>query len=106
MRWRSSEAALDAIADQPRFRRPPDTRRSSSTARPQTDAVRAALVRLLPRTAIQHDLTRLRSFTRPGWYQDALDEARLTTSEAVILTGGIKAWVGKFGEGEDAVVRL
>jgi arsenical-resistance protein 2 len=51
-------------------------------------------------------LTNLRSLTQSGWYQDALDEARLTTSEAVILTGGIKAWVASFGEGDDAVVRL
>ncbi|TFY61638.1 hypothetical protein EVG20_g6980 [Dentipellis fragilis] len=35
-----------------------------------------------------------------GWYQDALDAQGITTSRAVVLEGGIKAWVQKFGESD------
>ncbi|KAA1475295.1 Rhodanese-like protein [Dentipellis sp. KUC8613] len=35
-----------------------------------------------------------------GWYQDALGAQGITTSRAVVLEGGIKAWVQKFGESD------
>ncbi|KAJ6590523.1 Rhodanese-like domain-containing protein [Mycena vulgaris] len=35
-----------------------------------------------------------------GWYQDALDAKGSSTSRAVVLEGGIKAWVEAFGEDE------
>ncbi|GAA5899190.1 hypothetical protein JCM6882_009279 [Rhodosporidiobolus microsporus] len=43
-----------------------------------------------------------------GWYQDALDAAGISksTSKAVVLTGGIKAWVAKYGEDEGVTVKL
>lgn len=43
-----------------------------------------------------------------GWYQDALDEANIPNeqSQAVVLTGGIKAWVKAYGEDESVTVKL
>jgi len=41
-----------------------------------------------------------------SWYQDALDTAEITTSEARILTGGIKGWVAAFGEDEYLTVKI
>ncbi|KAJ3479052.1 hypothetical protein NLI96_g9338 [Meripilus lineatus] len=38
-----------------------------------------------------------------SWYQDALNAESITTSEARILTGGVKAWVAKYGETSDLV---
>ncbi|KAJ7484677.1 Rhodanese-like domain-containing protein [Mycena latifolia] len=41
-----------------------------------------------------------------GWYQDALDANGSTTSRAVFLEGGIKAWVEAFGEDENLTKKL
>ncbi|KAL7409076.1 hypothetical protein BDY24DRAFT_445208 [Mrakia frigida] len=41
-----------------------------------------------------------------GWYQDLLDSKQETGSKALVLTGGIKAWVEKFGREEKELVRL
>ncbi|BGP24633.1 hypothetical protein Rt10032_c03g1256 [Rhodotorula toruloides] len=43
-----------------------------------------------------------------GWYQDALDEANISKeqSQAVVLTGGIKAWVKAYGDDENVTVKL
>lgn len=41
-----------------------------------------------------------------AWYQDALDAAGITTSQARILTGGIKGWIEKYGEEKDLTVKL
>lgn len=43
-----------------------------------------------------------------GWYQDALDAAGIAqeTSRAVVLSGGIKAWVKEFGQDEELTVKL
>lgn len=38
-----------------------------------------------------------------AYYQDALDAAGITDSKAVVLAGGIKGWVDKFGETEYTV---
>jgi hypothetical protein len=46
------------------------------------------------------------SLSRSGWYENALHEARLATSEDIILTESIKAWVASLSKGDDAVVRL
>ncbi|KAG7452500.1 uncharacterized protein BT62DRAFT_925047 [Guyanagaster necrorhizus] len=35
-----------------------------------------------------------------GWYQDELDRRGVTESRAVILEGGIKGWVEKYGNDE------
>jgi hypothetical protein len=51
----------------------------------------------------------LRALVSPGtqgWYQDALNKSKKTATQALVLTGGIKAWVAKYGESEEAVVRL
>ncbi|KAI8808221.1 Rhodanese-like domain-containing protein [Cladochytrium replicatum] len=32
-----------------------------------------------------------------GWYQDALDERKITTSKGLVLEGGIKGWVELYG---------
>ncbi|BGP56220.1 hypothetical protein JCM8202_005777 [Rhodotorula sphaerocarpa] len=43
-----------------------------------------------------------------GWYQDALDAAGTAqeTSRAVVLSGGIKAWVKELGQDEELTVEL
>ncbi|KAI0084180.1 Rhodanese-like domain-containing protein [Irpex rosettiformis] len=41
-----------------------------------------------------------------SWYQDALNEAGITTSQARILTGGIKAWVAEYGDDESLTVKI
>ncbi|BGP40582.1 hypothetical protein JCM10450v2_004585 [Rhodotorula kratochvilovae] len=43
-----------------------------------------------------------------GWYQDALDAAGIPPeqSRAAVLTGGIKAWLERFGEDEVLTVKL
>ncbi|GAA5964658.1 hypothetical protein JCM21900_005008 [Sporobolomyces salmonicolor] len=43
-----------------------------------------------------------------GWYQDALNDAGIkrNVSESMVLTGGIKAWVERFGRDEGLTVRL
>ncbi|KAK0210800.1 Rhodanese-like domain-containing protein [Desarmillaria ectypa] len=33
-----------------------------------------------------------------GWYQDELDKQGVTESRAVVLEGGIKGWVEKYGD--------
>jgi arsenical-resistance protein 2 len=38
-----------------------------------------------------------------AWYQDTLDEAGVTTSEAIVLAGGIKGFVEKFQDLTDPV---
>lgn len=35
-----------------------------------------------------------------GWYQDELDRQGVTESRAVVLEGGIKGWVDKYGDDE------
>ncbi|KAK0459776.1 Rhodanese-like domain-containing protein [Desarmillaria tabescens] len=35
-----------------------------------------------------------------GWYQDELDKQGVTGSRAVVLEGGIKGWVEKYGDDE------
>ncbi|KAJ7039868.1 Rhodanese-like domain-containing protein [Mycena alexandri] len=41
-----------------------------------------------------------------GWYQDALDVKRVKTSRAVVLEGGIKAWIEAFGDDEKLTKKL
>ncbi|KAJ7660044.1 Rhodanese-like domain-containing protein [Mycena rosella] len=41
-----------------------------------------------------------------GWYQDAIDAKGSGTSLAVVLEGGIKAWVSAFGEDESLTKQL
>ncbi|KAJ7151042.1 Rhodanese-like domain-containing protein [Mycena filopes] len=41
-----------------------------------------------------------------GWYQDALDAKGVGTSRAVVLEGGIKAWIEAFGEDEQLSKKL
>ncbi|KAJ7128098.1 Rhodanese-like domain-containing protein [Mycena filopes] len=41
-----------------------------------------------------------------GWYQDALDAKGVRTSRAVVLEGGIKAWIEAFGEDEELSKKL
>ena len=43
-----------------------------------------------------------------GWYQDALDESGVSheESKAVVLTGGIKAWIERYGEDDKLTARL
>ncbi|KAJ7770580.1 Rhodanese-like domain-containing protein [Mycena metata] len=41
-----------------------------------------------------------------GWYQDALDAKGVKTSRAVVLEGGIKAWVEGFGDDEELTKKL
>ncbi|KAJ1558574.1 hypothetical protein HK096_009987 [Nowakowskiella sp. JEL0078] len=36
-----------------------------------------------------------------GWYQDALNERGITTSQGLVLAGGIKGWIEKFSEDEN-----
>jgi len=38
-----------------------------------------------------------------GWYQDHLNAQGNTVSKAFVLQGGIKAWLGKFGDASDLV---
>ncbi|KAF8074493.1 S-adenosyl-L-methionine-dependent methyltransferase [Lyophyllum atratum] len=38
-----------------------------------------------------------------GWYQDYLNETGTTTSTAVVLQGGVKAWLAQYGTEEDLV---
>jgi arsenical-resistance protein 2 len=41
------------------------------------------------------------------WYQQALDEAGLSSqSQTYILNGGIKAWTAEFGEDDELSVKL
>jgi hypothetical protein len=41
-----------------------------------------------------------------GWYQDLLDSNNITTSKALILTGGIKKWNEVYGHNEKCLMRL
>jgi arsenical-resistance protein 2 len=41
-----------------------------------------------------------------GWYQDALDDAGITTSQARYLEGGIKGWIEKYGAVEELLLKL
>ncbi|GAA5896714.1 hypothetical protein JCM8208_007065 [Rhodotorula glutinis] len=43
-----------------------------------------------------------------GWYQDALDEAGVSPEEskAVVLTGGVKAWIERYGDDDTLTVKL
>ncbi|GAA5843503.1 hypothetical protein JCM9279_000770 [Rhodotorula babjevae] len=43
-----------------------------------------------------------------GWYQDALDEAGISREEskAIVLTGGIKAWIERYGDDSKLTVKL
>lgn len=41
-----------------------------------------------------------------SWYQDALNAAGIKSSEARILTGGVKGWVAKYGIESDLVQKL
>ncbi|GAA5935899.1 hypothetical protein JCM3775_007357 [Rhodotorula graminis] len=43
-----------------------------------------------------------------GWYQDALDEAGISrdTSKATVLTGGIKAWLERYGDDDKLTTKL
>lgn len=41
-----------------------------------------------------------------SYYQDALDAAGITTSQAKILTGGIQGWIAKYGEDEALTIKI
>ncbi|KAI0337555.1 arsenate reductase [Trametopsis cervina] len=41
-----------------------------------------------------------------SWYQDAVDAAGITTSEARILTGGVRGWVASYGEDDGLTVKI
>ena len=41
-----------------------------------------------------------------AWYQDALDDAGITTSAARILTGGVEGWLAEYGAAEDLTTKI
>lgn len=41
-----------------------------------------------------------------SWYQDALDEVGVTTSQARVLTGGIKGWREAYGDDALLTVKI
>ncbi|KAJ7236213.1 Rhodanese-like domain-containing protein [Mycena rebaudengoi] len=41
-----------------------------------------------------------------GWYQDAIDAKGISTSQALVLEGGIRAWITAYGEDEVLTKKL